>query len=72
MTKELNDGNWNSRDSFERFAFESDTDDVLAGERVSPKTEFFRNATKLIIVKNDSPDFPFEMGVNSYRGCERG
>ena len=38
----------------------------------SPKTEFFKDTTKTIITYNDSPDIPYEAGLNPYRGCEHG
>lgn len=33
------------------------------------KTQFFEDASKSIISKNDSPDLSFEFSVNPYRGC---
>jgi DNA repair photolyase len=38
----------------------------------SPETEFFRDATRSIISRNDSPDVGFEHSINPYRGCEHG
>jgi DNA repair photolyase len=38
----------------------------------SPKTQFFRDATRSIIATNDSPDVGFTHSVNPYRGCEHG
>jgi DNA repair photolyase len=38
----------------------------------SPATEFFRDATRSIISRNDSPDVGFEHSINPYRGCEHG
>jgi hypothetical protein len=62
----------NPPNRFERLAMTPELDDVPEEERVSPLTQFFHDTSKSIIAKNDSPDVPFEMGVNPYRGCEHG
>src|SRR3954468_3052076 len=36
------------------------------------RPEFFRDLTKTIIARNDSPDVGFETSLNPYRGCEHG
>ena len=36
------------------------------------RTQVFRDATKHIIARNDSPDVGFEFSINPYRGCEHG
>jgi DNA repair photolyase len=41
-------------------------------EKPAPKTRFYRDTTKSILVKNDSPDIPFTWSLNPYRGCEHG
>ena len=41
-------------------------------ERPALKTQFFRDGTKTIIARNNSPDVGFERSVNPYRGCEHG
>src|SRR5437667_4862927 len=35
-------------------------------------TQYFRDATKTIIARNQSPDVGFETSINPYRGCEHG
>ena len=35
-------------------------------------TRIFRDNTREILSKNDSPDLPFEHGINAYRGCAHG
>ncbi len=35
-------------------------------------TEYFRDASRSIITRNDSPDVPFTYSLNPYRGCEHG
>ncbi|MFK7847469.1 MAG: PA0069 family radical SAM protein [Rhodothermales bacterium] len=36
------------------------------------KTEFFADTSKSPLSKNNSPDVPFDYGLNPYRGCEHG
>ena len=36
------------------------------------KTRFFRDASQSVITYNQSPDIPFNAGINPYRGCEHG
>lgn len=36
------------------------------------ETRYYRDATKTIIARNDSPDIPFDASFNPYRGCEHG
>jgi DNA repair photolyase len=46
--------------------------DPACEERPRRATEYFRDGTKSIITRNDSPDVGFETSVNPYRGCEHG
>ncbi|MDX1672992.1 MAG: PA0069 family radical SAM protein [Balneolaceae bacterium] len=46
--------------------------DEETGQRPAPETRFFRDDTKEIIAVNNSPDVPFDAGINPYRGCEHG
>jgi DNA repair photolyase len=41
-------------------------------ERPSVATQFFKDSSKSILSKNDSPDLGFGVSVNPYRGCEHG
>ncbi len=36
------------------------------------QTIYFKDTTRSILAKNDSPDVPFTFSVNPYRGCEHG
>jgi DNA repair photolyase len=36
------------------------------------ETQYFRDGTKSIITRNNSPDVGFETSLNPYRGCEHG
>lgn len=46
--------------------------DEDTGEKPNPKTKLFSDHTKEIISYNNSPDIPFNAGLNIYRGCEHG
>jgi DNA repair photolyase len=55
---------------FERLSVE--IDDEFAAEQPGPRTQFFHDASRTIISRNDSPDIPFGASINPYRGCEHG
>lgn len=60
-----------------RFAItlvEVDDDDVPIEdlEASSPQTQVRYEIAKSIITRNNSPDVPFSLSVNPYRGCEHG
>ncbi len=62
---------------FERFDYTHDDDVVQAAPGdddgpVAPRTEFYRDTSRSIIARNDSPDVGFDASVNPYRGCEHG
>jgi len=63
---------------FEQLALEPDPDfdpsaaDEPGRPEITVATEYFRDATRSIITRNDSPDVPFTYSVNPYRGCEHG
>jgi len=35
-------------------------------------TQYFRDRAKSILARNDSPDIPFNVSINCYRGCSHG
>lgn len=39
---------------------------------MSPDTRVYRELTKTIVTRNASPDVPFDLSINPYRGCEHG
>src|SRR5216684_138300 len=43
-----------------------------ANQRPRGATRYFRDRSKTIITRNNSPDVGFETSVNPYRGCEHG
>ncbi len=70
---------WNPANRFEKLHVDLGDADVVQidptseeEEKPRPETQFFRDLTKTIISRNDSPDVGFETSVNPYRGCEHG
>lgn len=59
----------NPANRFERLHFEPDAE---SGPDQPPDTQFFRDHSRTIITRNDSPDVGFEASINPYRGCEHG
>ncbi len=41
-------------------------------DEAAPRTQFFRDSSKSILAKNESPDVGFTYDLNPYRGCEHG
>jgi DNA repair photolyase len=60
----------NPANRFEKIKLIPSEEEIAEG--LSPKTVFYRDATKSIISYNDSPDVGFNAGINPYRGCEHG
>lgn len=46
--------------------------DTETGQLKKPKTQLLKDHTSDIISRNQSPDIPFDVGLNPYRGCEHG
>ena len=68
---------WSPANRFEKLHIDLKDVDVAdpgpdADERPRRETQFFRDGTKSIIARNQSPDVGFETSVNPYRGCEHG
>jgi DNA repair photolyase len=47
-------------------------DSLVSNEKPPPKTEIIFENAKSALTKNDSPDLPFRLTMNPYRGCEHG
>ena len=62
---------FNPANRFEPISFEPDPE-WNPEEDPSPKTRFYRDQTRDVLSKNDSPDIGFTYGLNPYRGCEHG
>jgi DNA repair photolyase len=68
---------WSPANRFEKLHVDVNDFDVVdvdpdEGERPRRETQFFRDGTKTIITRNNSPDVGFETSLNPYRGCEHG
>ncbi len=61
-------GNPSSR--FERLTIEIEPE--ASHDSPAPKTQLFRDTSRSIVSRNDSPDVGFSLSVNPYRGCEHG
>src|SRR5437870_8835094 len=61
----------NPPNRFEEIAYEWE-ESADPAERPARTTRFFRDATRTLLVKNDSPDISFTWSFNPYRGCEHG
>jgi len=59
----------NPPNRFERLSVSLDED---AESPTAPRTHFYRDGTRSIISRNDSPDIGFDTSINPYRGCEHG
>lgn len=61
----------NPPNRFEHLHVEADPD-CPPEERPHPRTRFLVDASQSLLTRNDSPDLPFTVGLNPYRGCEHG
>ncbi|MDA8016021.1 MAG: PA0069 family radical SAM protein [Thermoanaerobaculia bacterium] len=57
----------NPQNRFDRLEIESE---VPGPDRVA--TQYLRDASRSLISRNQSPDVPFDVSLNPYRGCEHG
>ena len=63
----------NPANRFEQQAYEVDGDWLdTADAEPAPETVVIADSSKSILVRNDSPDVGFSVGINPYRGCEHG
>ncbi|MFN2542381.1 MAG: PA0069 family radical SAM protein [Chthoniobacterales bacterium] len=65
---------WSPANRFEKLHVDLTDVDVYPSKEEKPArpTQFFRDATRTIIARNQSPDVGFETSINPYRGCEHG
>lgn len=61
----------NPANRFEGRYTEYDLDEE-SGQRPTQRTRFIPDDTKEILSTNNSPDIPFDVSINPYRGCEHG
>jgi len=59
---------------FEPRQVEAVWDDLNANDDPppNPATEIFIDHARTVLTRNDSPDVPFDVSLNPYRGCEHG
>ena len=62
----------NPRNRFERIEIDFEPGESVAERGDAPPTELFRDESRTILSRNDSPDLGFEYSLNPYRGCEHG
>ena len=62
----------NPANRFESLSLENDPDGTDDFEPSPVRNEFYRDATKSVLTRNSSPDVPFDLSINPYRGCEHG
>ena len=63
-------GTWqNPAGRFERLSLDPEPGDE---DEAAVPTRFYRDASRSLIVSNDSPDVSFDFSINPYRGCEHG
>jgi len=68
---------WSPANRFEKLHIDQndlDVVDVALGTEERPRrtTQYFRDGSKSVITRNNSPDVGFETSLNPYRGCEHG
>ncbi len=68
---------WSPANRFEKLHVDltdPDVVDPVAAEEERPRRtmQFFRDGTRSIIARNNSPDVGFNASINPYRGCEHG
>ncbi len=56
----------NPANRFDQIEFEPDPE---VDEPHDPRTRYLRDASRTVLVKNQSPDIPFMVSLNPYRGC---
>lgn len=63
----------NTPNRFERLAYAPLPIEIPAEDHRPPvRTTFYRDTSRSILARNDSPDVPFTCSLNPYRGCEHG
>src|SRR5262245_27027308 len=60
----------NPANRFELICYERDPE--AQPDDPAPSTQFFKDTSRSIIARNDSPDVGFDASINPYRGCGHG
>ena len=61
----------NPPNRFEKIQLEPDAE-WSPDEDIQSRTQFFKDHSRTVIARNDSPDVGFDASLNPYRGCEHG
>lgn len=62
----------NPPNRFERLHVEPDAEALEEGGDEPSPTRYYRDHARTILSRNDSPDIPFDVSINCYRGCAHG
>ena len=62
----------NPTSRFASYSVERDPDFVDEDDNERPPTRFWKDNSRSALTRNQSPDIPFDVSVNPYRGCEHG
>lgn len=64
---------YNPPNRFDRLTYEPDPEWIDPDDPEPWRTtQYFRDSAKSVLVRNNSPDVPFDVGLNPYRGCSHG
>lgn len=67
---------FNPQNRFEKIRIDYSTEELQDFQGVDEKrkveTVYYRDSSRSLLAKNDSPDVPFTFSINPYRGCEHG
>jgi DNA repair photolyase len=61
-----------ARENFDDGWPHEEEDETAADKTARRKTQVFEERAKTILTRNASPDIPFSVSLNPYRGCEHG
>ena len=63
----------NPKNRFERLELSLDLDEWDAEDEPPGRhTTFYKDTTRTVLTRNDSPDIGYDVSLNPYRGCEHG
>ncbi|HEX7004001.1 MAG TPA: PA0069 family radical SAM protein [Trueperaceae bacterium] len=57
---------------FDRFRYEPDPDAFEPDDALDEETRYLSDKSRSVVSRNDSPDIPFDISLNPYRGCSHG
>ena len=62
----------NPASRFDTLQYEPDPDEFEPEDGLDEQTRYLRDSSKSVISRNSSPDIPFDVSLNPYRGCSHG